>query len=708
LLKKIILFFLFILLTQAVIAVTPLDCKNIAFTVDKFCYDSTNQKIRINLLNTGIQSFDDITVYFTFVGGVPNEDTYHTNNSYYEKMYQKVHAGSFFYRTIESCRGGTCPIFKDAFLYSISLIPSYVEDLPPPENAAEIGFYETSREIDCPEQGVKLYSVNDCDSNAVAWSISGLPIIKDTENTLVIRQNGPTAFWNAFDFDSGQFTDSENFQGDMHWIYSQSAPSSAPQIVAGYGLSKDCKNWGDEKYQFFGKPQFCILTDTNHIIQLTLLRTRDNDRAYSYEDLGLLSGNIPVETASTPNASSLSVNNKSPVSKSGSTTSAGTELSPSKTQEVSKEPVAKGKSAFSIDSYKSYIFAFLLFLAIAAIALFLYKAGKPSGESSEEEKPEKVIEKRPEFNANAKEAISISNFTVKYRNALVLDNISFDIKRANIACLLGPSGTGKSTVLEALVGRKKPDKGDMKILGEDICSNKKIYETVGFVPQSPEVYMNQTVEENISSSCAKWGISVNRSKIDEILSLVQLNDRRNVKANRLSGGQLKLLSLGMELIRSVEVLILDEPTTGLDPNTRNNIITILSRLSTKLQKTVLFTTHFMDDAEECDEVIIINKGKIVAQGTPEQMKRRLPGNGKVVNILLDNVTDDLIKKIEGIKDVEKVLCEGRSLRIITGAPNAIKLGQTIDDLGGTVNKTEVLGASMMDVFVYHTGHKPEE
>src|SRR3989338_7134177 len=185
--------------------------------------------------------------------------------------------------------------------------------------------------------------------------------------------------------------------------------------------------------------------------------------------------------------------------------------------------------------------------------------------------------------------------------------------------------------------------------------------------------MNQTAEQNLFSSATKWGIKNGKNKVEDILSVIGLSHRKELKASKLSGGQLKILSLGMELIREPELLILDEPTTGLDPNTRDNIITILSKLVTQQSKTVFFTTHFMDDAEECDEVIIISNGKIVAQGAPNKLEKRLPGSGKVVSIILDNVTDDLLRKIKKIEGVIKVISEGRSIKIITEEPSAVKL-----------------------------------
>ncbi|MBS3124410.1 ATP-binding cassette domain-containing protein [Candidatus Woesearchaeota archaeon] len=304
-------------------------------------------------------------------------------------------------------------------------------------------------------------------------------------------------------------------------------------------------------------------------------------------------------------------------------------------------------------------------------------------------------------------AISLTNFTVKHGGNVILDDINLEVKRGELVCLLGPSGTGKSSIIECLVGRKKPTSGEISIFGVD-ADDKKVKDYLGFVPQHAELYLNQTVEQNLLSSATKYGVKNAKNKVNEILALISLSEKNTLKASKLSGGQLKLLSLGMELIRSPELLILDEPTTGLDPNTRDSIITILSRIVTKQGKTVFFSTHHMDDAEECDEVIIVSDGTVTVQGSPEKLKKRLPGRGKVVTITLDNITDDLMRKIKKIAGIIKLVSEGRNIKIITEEPNAVKLAHKIDEIGGVVNKAEITNATMKEVFVYYTGKEVKE
>ncbi|MFA5176132.1 MAG: ABC transporter ATP-binding protein [Candidatus Nanoarchaeia archaeon] len=371
---------------------------------------------------------------------------------------------------------------------------------------------------------------------------------------------------------------------------------------------------------------------------------------------------------------------------------------------------SNSQSNLTNSNYLTYIIIFIILICVLLLIKYkLYKKLKFSHKKVEkiEIHNEEIPSKKSKISSDISEAISIKNLTVKHGKNLILDNVDLSINKEELVCLLGPSGTGKSTIIESLVGRRIITKGIIRIFGKDI-KNKETFNHIGFVPQSHEVYMNQTVEQNILSSMTKYGIKENKRLIEEVLNTIGLSHRKEVKANKLSGGQLKLLSLGMELIKDSELLILDEPTTGLDPNTRNSIITILSKLVTKQNKTVFFTTHFMDDAEECDEVIILNERNIAVQGPPSKIKKRLPGNGKIVNVILDNVTDDLLKNIKKIEGVEKIISEGRNIKIITEEPNAIKIAQKINEIGGIVNKTELIEATMKEVFVFYTGKELEE
>ena len=185
---------------------------------------------------------------------------------------------------------------------------------------------------------------------------------------------------------------------------------------------------------------------------------------------------------------------------------------------------------------------------------------------------------------------------------MVLENVSFTVPSGILCTIVGLSGGGKSTIVEAIAGRIPPDSGKVTIVGKDADKNRmELNRIVGFVPQHPELNMNQTVWENIINSTIKWEVKEAGLKSTVILKQLGILDRKDVVAKNLSGGQLKRLSLAMELIREPEILVLDEPTTGLDPTSRDQILTALTKIVTTNKKTVLFTTHFKIGRASCRE-----------------------------------------------------------------------------------------------------------
>lgn len=299
-------------------------------------------------------------------------------------------------------------------------------------------------------------------------------------------------------------------------------------------------------------------------------------------------------------------------------------------------------------------------------------------------------------------AIEIKNFSVIYGKTPILRNINLKIKRNLLTCIIGPAGSGKSTILECVVGRKKPRTGEIKMFG---IKRSKIKDKMAFVPQFPELYMNQTVYQNMKNSAIRWSVKESNPKIEKVLERFNLLNRKNVKGNRLSGGQIRLLSIAMELIRDPEIIILDEPTTGLDPNKRNEIMTALSNLVYYNKKTVVMTTHHMSDTEEADNIILVGKTKILAQGKANQFKYSLPGKGSSIKILIKNMSYELLNKIKKLKQVDYVIREGKEVTIISKRPEIKLFRNLINKLGGKIVNIRLVPITMIEAFSYFTGGK---
>ncbi len=486
--------------------------------------------------------------------------------------------------------------------------------------------------------------------------------------------------------------------GDTTCYYKKNGICEVKSYPPAYG---SCSQIGSPAGYYNGMPLYSSLFDCNNGIECTnecgTFGAKDCSGQYIKNECGEFDSDICLDSKTTD------------CSLSGQICSNGDCIDPpmtSKDKEVRENLNGKDKN-LSI-----FFIATPILIIILLGTLYLSKKRNKHSKLKIKENIEEVHalpekETKEEISNDITEAITISGLGVKKGSSTILENVNFSIKRGEFVSLLGQSGSGKSTIIEILAGRRKPSNGKIKIFGKEF-DKEEINNYLGFVPQGNEIYLNQTVLQNLENSAIKWGIKNSKEKIFKVLEQINLDERKDLIASKLSGGQQKLLSLGMELIREPELLILDEPTTGLDPNTRNQIITILCNLSRYNKKTILITTHFMDDSEECDEVLIINNKKVAASGSPEKLKKMLPGSGKMVTLVLDNSAKELLEKIRKIKGVDKVIAEGRTLNILANNPNAIEIANKIHELGGYVNESKISKATMKEVFVFFTGKNPEE
>jgi ABC-2 type transport system ATP-binding protein len=215
--------------------------------------------------------------------------------------------------------------------------------------------------------------------------------------------------------------------------------------------------------------------------------------------------------------------------------------------------------------------------------------------------------------------IEISSVKKSYGNLKAVDGASFSVNEGEIFALLGPNGAGKTTLIEILEGLRKRDEGTVKILGFDPWENGNLlHRRIGVIPQNFTFFIKATPREAVKYYAILFSVSVNP---DEILKEVLLEDSASIQYENLSGGQRQKVGLALSLVNSPEVLFLDEPTTGLDPNARRAIWEVIRGLRSK-GKTVILTTHYLDEAQQLsDRVAIMNHGQIVAMGTSDEIIR---------------------------------------------------------------------------------------
>lgn len=278
--------------------------------------------------------------------------------------------------------------------------------------------------------------------------------------------------------------------------------------------------------------------------------------------------------------------------------------------------------------------------------------------------------------------VEISSVRKSYGDLKAVDGVSFSVNEGEVLALLGPNGAGKTTLIEILEGLRKRDEGTVKVLGLDPWENGYVlHRRIGVIPQDFTFFDKANPREAVEYYADLFGVSVDA---DEILKEVVLDDSAGVLFEDLSGGQKQKLGLALSLVNSAELLFLDEPTTGLDPNARRAIWDVIRGLKSK-GRTVILTTHYLDEAEQLsDRVAIMNHGRIVAMGTAEDIIET-HGSGERLEI---HGTEELAAYIRANTNLE-VEYKGKGLV-------SIRLGQKHDALAA-LTAAEQSGQDWRDI-----------
>ncbi len=305
--------------------------------------------------------------------------------------------------------------------------------------------------------------------------------------------------------------------------------------------------------------------------------------------------------------------------------------------------------------------------------------------------------------------VEIKNFTKRFNDKLVLDNISFDIKEGEIFGLLGPNGAGKSTLINAIVGLLKGEKGDIVVDGYSINKQPiKVKEKIGLVPQEIALFEILNARENLEYWGGLYGLSGEKLKerVEEAIEIAGLQEHLKKKVKAYSGGMKRRLNIVAAMMHHPEILIMDEPTVGVDPQSRNHIFEVVKRMNEKYNTTIIYTSHYMEEVEHlCNNIFILDLGKEVAFGTKEQLKRMVQDD-KVIRIKASGDLNPLmfnLKKNPRIRGVEK---EEGELKIIAGTKfNLNEILDEIQNLNIQVKKLGIEEPNLEEVFLTLTGKK---
>jgi len=296
--------------------------------------------------------------------------------------------------------------------------------------------------------------------------------------------------------------------------------------------------------------------------------------------------------------------------------------------------------------------------------------------------------------------IEIKNLTKKFEKITAVDNINLEIKEGEIFGLLGPNGAGKTTTLLMLTTLKPPTSGTATINNFDIIKQPdKVRKSIGIVFQDPSSDEILTGYENLKLHGWLYDMpdDLKEQRITEVLELVDLTNRRNDLVKKYSGGMRRRLEIARGLMHHPKVLFLDEPTLGLDPQSREYIWEYIEKLSKEKNITIILTTHYMDEADKlCDRLAIIDNGKIVVIGSPKKLKKDLGGD--IIRIKAEKLNIDTLNNLNYVKNINN--CDGEFCLTVDDANLNL---QEILGIIGKVDSVEIRTPTLDDVFLHYTG-----
>ena len=303
--------------------------------------------------------------------------------------------------------------------------------------------------------------------------------------------------------------------------------------------------------------------------------------------------------------------------------------------------------------------------------------------------------------ANNDNSVSVKDLVKKFGDFTAVNRINFDVSGGEIFGFLGPNGAGKSTTIRMLCGIITPTSGSGAVGGFDIIKQQEdIKQHIGYMSQRFSLYDDLTVEENINfySGIYKVPRAEKEKRKEDIIRMAELGEFRSSLTRMLSGGWKQRLALGCAVIHEPRIIFLDEPTSGVDPITRNNFWRIIKEMASR-GITVFVTTHYMDEAENCNRMALIYKGTMIAMGTPEEMKTERMKED-VLDIQLAG-SEDWLEKISALPVVKEAALFGVSIHaVVEDAETAVPLIKNMFEKEGVRKyKIDKIKASLEDVFV---------
>lgn len=305
--------------------------------------------------------------------------------------------------------------------------------------------------------------------------------------------------------------------------------------------------------------------------------------------------------------------------------------------------------------------------------------------------------------------ITVEGLSKQYDGFRAVDDVSLDIKRGEIFGLLGPNGAGKSTIISILCCLLEPTAGRVTIDGFDVVKNTTdIKKIIGVVPQEISLYYTLTARENLAFYAKIYGLSGNamKNRIETLLDMVGLTDRADDRLEDYSGGMKRRINIAVALLHNPKILFLDEPSTGVDPQSRKRIYDTIRDLN-RQGMTVLLTTHQMEDAEKlCHRIAIVDKGKLIALDTLEGLLKMV-GETDIIQVSAKDITPEAVDATQRIENVQKVSVDEDSMiiQLVQGRELLAVIIEKLTASGTKVESIQIKEPDLETLFLHLTGTK---
>jgi ABC-2 type transport system ATP-binding protein len=312
-----------------------------------------------------------------------------------------------------------------------------------------------------------------------------------------------------------------------------------------------------------------------------------------------------------------------------------------------------------------------------------------------------------EISMNHIPAIEVLDLYKSFNTNKAVQGVSFTVKQGEIFSLLGPNGAGKTTTISMLSCLLRPDKGDARIMGHSIRDDQMgVKSALGVVPQEIALYEDLTARENLNFWGKMYGLrgSSLKSRVNEVLEVIGLTDRARERVGKYSGGMKRRVNIGVALLHKPKVVYMDEPTVGIDPQSRRNILDSVIALKNQ-GMTVLYTTHYMEESQEIsDHIAIMDHGKVIASGTQEELVKLVGGQTRI-DLTLNTNAENVIPEWANVEGVERVTKEEEKISVLVDDSNIVlpRLFESATKNSARITSVDIREPNLESVFLHLTG-----